>query len=160
MTNRIWDTYPERGKQMPDLCKRIRPAVRFAYALLPLPFKYRTDDGALYLIKPVDPFTVPFMVNPKPDERARYLVKLRNITTYHVKNGRGHFSPTIAEVIAQIPGELLARTVAFEIMERLETRADGRADISGGDYYRGTTLLYAKREMSAPWDIANQDTES
>ena len=58
------------------------------------------------------------------DEVLPELKVLQTICTYH---GYGHYSlfkPSIAEVLAQIPDDLLQQVVAFEIVDRPETAED------------------------------------
>lgn len=83
-----------------ELAKRIKPVVRFT--------------SGLHYIKPVDLFTIAFTWDPKRASKAKGLRKLRDITTYHTYGYHGFFKPSIAEVLAQIPAELLGEAVAFE----------------------------------------------
>lgn len=97
------------------------------------------DEGELYWIKPVDLRQTAFTWDPKPTRRATGLVKLRDIITCHTYGYHGFFKPSIAEVIAQIPLEVLPDVVAFE------THTDLGLGNIVGDHHVTTTTLYGSR---------------
>lgn len=107
-------------------------------------------EGNLFYIKPVDLFEIAYTWDPKVTERARGLVKLKDITTYHTYGYYGLFKPSIAEVIAQIPEELLESVVAFEIIESPTTAEDFNKDLAAfnAGYHVATTRLYRSRKSS------------
>ncbi|MFH1533481.1 MAG: hypothetical protein ABID64_00945 [Nitrospirota bacterium] len=121
------------------LCKRIGAVVNF-------PKVFLFWRGEKYFIKPVNPRSVAFTWNPKRAKRAKGLGVLRDIRTYHAYAYYGLFKPTIAEVIAQIPKELLDQVVAFEIIKHPETVADLNKEQEALDagYHVATTRLYSR----------------
>lgn len=112
--------------------KRIKPVYEF--------------DGKKRFIKKVKLFSTAFTWDPKPRKKARKLVALQDITTYHTWAFYGFFKPTIAEVLAQIPEDVLDKVVAFEIVMKPETADDLNKDkeaLNAG-YHVATTRLYGK----------------
>ena len=103
-------------------------------------------EGGKYFIKPVNVRDVAFTWNPKRDKKAKGLRFLRDIRTYHTYAYYGFFKPSIAEVIAQIPQELLDQVVAFEIIKHPETAADLHEEQKALDagYHVATTRLYSR----------------
>jgi hypothetical protein len=117
------NTQTQKKKWIPDvskerieeLAKKIKPIVTIA--------------GKQRYIKPVDLFNIAFTWDPKPAFfEPKNLKPLRDITTYHRWAYYGFFKPSIAEVLAQIPAELLEEVVAFEIIEQPETADDFSKD--------------------------------
>lgn len=119
------------------LAMQMKPAVRFVKGEGGRLITH--DEGELYWIKPVDLRRTAFTWDPKPTRRATGLVKLRDITTCHTYGYHGFFKPSIAEVIAQIPLEILPDVVAFE------TRTDLGLGNIVGDHHVTTTTLYGSR---------------
>lgn len=115
------------------LCTRIRTVVDF-------------PKKGKFFIKPVDPRNASFMWSPKPDKRAKDLKPLRVIRTYHTWSYYGFFKPSIAEVIAQIPKELLDQVVAFEIIKYPKTADDlnEESEALNAGYHVATTRLYTQ----------------
>lgn len=56
-----------------------------------------------YYIKKVDIKSMSYIWDPKKISKAKNLLPLQDITTYHRYGYRGIFKPSIAEVLAQIP---------------------------------------------------------
>ena len=112
--------------------KTIRPVVKFG--------------EKLHYIKPVDLHTVAYTWDPKKAEKATGLKPLKEITTLHRWSYYGFFKPSIAEVLSQIPEDLVDRVVAFQIIECPETAEDLNKNyfelISG--FHVATTLLYER----------------
>jgi len=141
-TDPVWGKYPERKDRISELCKKIKPTVRFSriigFLLRPSQF------GSLYHIDPVDPFNVAYTLEPQPNSKAKRLEKICDITTYHAFGYYGLFKPSIAEVIAQIPEKHLGRTVAFEIVVWPETREDlsEQWDVVNEGYLGGPRISY------------------
>jgi len=126
-----------------ELAKRIKPVVRFAIGLMG---RFKSPEGKPYFIKPVDPFTIAFMWSPKPRKVAKGLKKLVDITTYHTWTYYGMFKPSIAEVLAQIPADIVDRVVAFEIIDYPETAGDlnRNLDALNAGYHVAVTRLYTR----------------
>lgn len=111
-----------------ELLKHISPLVR--------------DEGVLSTIKQPDIFKEAFNWDPEfigPFEGSESRFAL--IETYHRCGYHGLFKPSIGEVLAQIPEQLINEVVAFE------TRFgdDGAICDAPGFYgHRATTILYLK----------------
>jgi len=98
-------------EKLREILKRVRPVVRFLGSADGL---FADHRGALYYIKEVDPRGVAFTWLPMPDGKASGLKTLLGIQTYHVRANNSLFKPSLAEVIAQIPEEIINKVVAFE----------------------------------------------
>lgn len=128
-----------------SMLKRIRPVARFrenpqgeecphcGYREYELE---QDDRGDLYYIKKVNPRNVAYTWDPQPAEKAKGLVKHKDITTHHTYGYYGFFKPSIAEVLAQIPEADLETVCAFEYVY-------GTAEITG-EYHSATTRLYRR----------------
>lgn len=103
-------------------------------------------SGELYYIKDVDLKTIAYIWDPFPTKKASNLENLTDITTYHHFNYCWLFKPSVAEVLAQIPEEYLAETVAFEIIESPETADDFKKHLEAfnAGYHTAVTRLYKK----------------
>jgi hypothetical protein len=71
-------------------------------------------EKELYYIKPVDPRRIAFTWDPIKDGEAKGLKILKQIYTYHDYGHPALFKPSIAEVLAQIPEDVIDEVVAFE----------------------------------------------
>ena len=112
--------------------ERIKPVVSFS--------------GKPYYIKEVDLFNIAYTWEPKQDVPAEGLKVVKTITTYHGYGYYGFFKPSIAEVLAQIPAELLDKVVAFEIVNSPSTVEDlnkHKVELDAG-YHVAETALYVK----------------
>jgi hypothetical protein len=139
-------------KRVQELAKRIRPVMRFTHSK-----KARRltldEKGAYYYLKPVDLFGTAFTWPgvPKADVRAPRLQKLQTVTTYHPWAYYGFFKPTIAEVIAQIPEDILDQVIAFEL-EPPENPLEPWDIVQHGNHVAQTTF-YAKRPKGKAEDV-------
>jgi len=127
-----------------ELAKRIKPVVRFSISL-PGGFLFY-PDGIPFYIRKVDLFDIAYTWSPKPRWPATRLTPLQDITTYHSWGHYSLFKPSIAEVLAQIPANLLDRVVAFEIIKQPETADDLNQNIEAmhAGFHVATTRLYAR----------------
>ena len=139
MSDRVW--IPKVDEQrIRELAQRIVPLVRFAEGEDGL---FRSSGGFQYVIEPPDPFNVAYTWDPKPVARVtKPLVKLRDITTHHGYAYYGFFKPSVAEVLAQIPDDLIDKVVAFEIIAQPETADDLHGEAFNAGYHTATTRLY------------------
>lgn len=143
MTKRVWiprlaDDYI-RG-----LAERIRPLVRFVQGEDKL---VESREGDPYTIEPKHIFNMAYNWDPKPVERiTEELVPLRDITTYHAYGYYQFFKPSVAEVLAQIPEDLVDRVAYFEIVWEPETAADLRGEAVKAGFHEARTRLYAVEE--------------
>lgn len=98
-------------------------------------------------IRPPDIFDEVYLRRPRPRWPAWGLKKSITLKTYHAKSDDEIFSPTIAEVLAQIPFEHLKATVAFEILDMYDSAAgshhDPQACVAG--YMVAHSRLYTLR---------------
>jgi hypothetical protein len=141
-TEKKW--IPEISEEkIQELAKKIAPVVRFARGEQEL---FRDKKGFLYWIEPVDLFNMAYTFDPKPTKEAVGLKPIGDITTYHTYGYQGLFKPSIAEVLAQIPAELLENVVAFEIVKKPETADDLNREQTAlnAGYHVATTRLYAQ----------------
>ena len=121
--------------QLKTTFNRIRPAMRFQRIdriLRPSP------SGDLYFLIIDDPNMILDRF-PRPGSRAANVAEFRRIKTYHCWSAMiPEVHPTTAEVLAQIPPDILNQTVAFEVV--LEV---GPGNIEG-NHIRTETILYRK----------------
>jgi len=132
MAKKVW--IPKiSDKELNELALRIKPVVEVY------------SKGKCY-IGSVGLRDSAFMWSPKPAKKSRGLKPIRDIRTYHTWSYYGFFKPSIAEVIAQIPKELLDRVVAFEIVKWPETADDLNKELKAlnAGYHVATTRLYTK----------------
>lgn len=108
---RIPDISDER---LESLVGKIKPVVRcsnFVYADI---VEMNHEGDLLCYLEDVDPKMDNFVQNPKLGKVAEGLKHLADIKTYHKFGVPVVFSPTVAEVLAQIPEKYLDEVAAFE----------------------------------------------
>ncbi len=88
-------------QQISEMLESINPVVR--------------KDGALYFIEPVDPRTQSFIWSPSFTDEAAGLTEISQILTLHSFGYQGFFKPSVEEVLAMIPVDLLPSVKAFEV---------------------------------------------
>jgi hypothetical protein len=111
---------------------------------------YRFND-TLHYIEPCDPRRAAYTWDPKPAEEATGLTPLRDVRTYHTFGYYGFFKPSVAEVLAQIPSDLIESVVAFEIVESPQDAADldkEREALNAGYHVAVTRLYGASRPLA------------
>lgn len=119
-------------ERLKELAKRIRPVVR-------------NRNNALAYIKPCDLRKVAFTWDPKITRKADNLVKHATIKTLHTWAYYGMFKPSIAEVLAQIPEDLIEDTVAFETIGPQDANdLNNQRDAVNEGFHIATTRLYSK----------------
>jgi hypothetical protein len=101
--------------------------------------------GKLFHIKPVDLHKTAFTWDPKLREEADGLRVLTTIRTLHGYGYHGFFKPSIAEVLVQIPDDLIADVVAFST-DGPNSADDFNDDLLALDagYHVATTTLYGR----------------
>lgn len=99
----------------------------------------------LAFMKPVDPYNQAFSWSPVAAEPAPGLVPYATIKTLHRYAYYGFFKPSIAEVLSQIPAELVGRAVGFTC-DGPETSDDLNAELIALDagFQVATTTLYER----------------
>ena len=96
---------------------------------------------SLFWIKEVNPRNVAFTWGPEAAGLASGLKKVGEITTYHTWGYYGFFKPTIDEVLAQIPKELVGKVCAFETVP--SSYDINKVLTPDNKYHIGKTTLYA-----------------
>lgn len=118
-------------RKVTELRKRMRPVIRFAMGPGGL---FRHVDGWLHYIKPIEhPANYSYYIKPVPDKKCGEFKFVAEILTYH-KDSMFLFSPSEAEVLAQIPEGFLAEVTAYEILSHERAMEE--------DYSVGTVRLY------------------
>lgn len=132
--------YPKKIPVLPEpelwaRFSRVRPMMRFAKSdkgLAP------SELGELHFILVESPHET-YTVEPRTGNRVLKIKKLAELQTLHYWTSIvPAIKPTCAEVLAQIPPEILHRAVAFEVKITVDT-----SNIDG-DYIRTTTVLYER----------------
>lgn len=132
-------------ERIKELAQRIRPVMRFARTVKTAGLLGLNPSGSLYYLKPVDLFTTAFTWPgvPKHAGRAPRLQKLRTINTYHTWAHYSFFKPTISEVLAQIPEDILDQVIAFELVPPEDPLQPW--DIVQHGHHVAETTFYGKR---------------
>lgn len=116
-----------------ELAKRITPVIRF--------------EGQLFHIETHgDIFTTSYLWSAERTHEAINLHLLSRIITYHKWGYYGFFKPSIGEIIAQIPDNLVNKTDAFEI-EWYPQNADDlnrQKQVVYDGYHMAITCLFAR----------------
>lgn len=116
-----------------ELAARIKPVVTF--------------NGVRHYIKPCDLRNEAYTWDAKKAAKAPPLVEMVDIRTYHTYGYYGFFKPSIAEVIAQIPADIIDQVTEFEIVDTPKTATDlkeERIALNKG-FHVATTRLYARQ---------------
>jgi hypothetical protein len=120
------------NERLNELLLRIKPVVEF--------------NGVKHWIKKCHPRDVAYTWDARKAGKAPALKELRAIRTYHTYGYHGMFKPSIAEVIAQIPADIIDQVTEFEIVKRPLTATDlneeSRALNAG--FHVATTVLYGR----------------
>jgi len=89
---------------------------------------------------------VAYTWEPRPADKVEDLRPISDIRTYHTFGYYGFFKPSIAEVLAQIPPEVIDQVVAFEIIDSPSDAEDlnREADALNSGYHVATTRLFAR----------------
>jgi len=97
-----------------------------------------------------DPRRASFLWNPEPSGVREDLQEICRVRTLHTFGYHGFFKPSIAEVLAQIPPELLGAVVAFET-KGPETAEDLNKNIDAlnAGFQVAETILYRQRKEEA-----------
>lgn len=133
---KVW--IPEiTDKELKRRARRIKPTVRFG----------KGTRERLRYIKPVNLRNVAYTWDPKPAEVAKGLSPLRVITTYHGYGAPSFFKPSVAEVLAAIPDDIIDQVVAFEIIKCPETVDDlnREPEALNAGYHVAITRLYGRQ---------------
>lgn len=145
MSDKVWIQKVSK-ERIRELAERIVPVVRFAEGEKGL---FRSHQGFPYTIEPVDLWEMAYTWDPKAAAKVeKELVTLRDITTYH---GYGHyalFKPSVAEVLAQIPEDLIDQVTHFEIVWSPDTAADLHGEAFNAGYHEAKTRLYVAKGES------------
>ena len=142
----IWIKKLSREESV-NLLERIRPVV------------YLNGEGLCYINpsdKPVDSESR-FLKDPIKDSKANDIQFLAKIRTRHSFYFRFIFSPTMIEVLAQIPPDLIGRVVAIQIVNNpVKDEEDGiildqeALDALAAKYHTATTWLFEAKQKNVP----------
>ena len=113
-----------------ELAKRIKPL-----------YVFNRVPGICF-IKPVDPFDIAYTWAPEREAVAPEMPILRDITTYHTFGYYGFFKPTIAEVLAQIPDDIIEQAKAFLIIAKPEMATDLHRPETNLGFHVATTRIF------------------
>lgn len=134
-SNRIWIP-PISDVHLKRRAEHIRPIVRFAEGPKG---HFRNLSGFPCYISIPGIHSRPYLHKPKYYKRDPKLEILTEITTFHPFDLPLCFQPSVADVLAAIPEELVSKVIAFEIVELLE---DAAATEAG--FHAAKTCLYTK----------------
>lgn len=121
-----------------DLMRRIVPVVRFARTGVGF---VQSENGKTYLIEECDPRTAGFNVNPKRTNKMMGIAEIYRFKSFHSISP--NFCPSIAEVLAQIPGKYLSITTHFETIRE---DPQPKKPYGGKEYFVATSVLYTTRD--------------
>jgi hypothetical protein len=104
-------------------------------------------DGKLHCIKWIDTRKVAFTWNPVLDGEVQATEIVGRIRTLHTYGYPGFFKPSIAEVLAQIPEELVAKVRGFSL-EGPDTADDinREQEALNAGFHVATVTLYGRVE--------------
>jgi hypothetical protein len=126
-------------KKLEMLVKKIKPVVRCSRLLDTELVRLNHEGDLLCYIEYDNPRMDNFVQDPKPKSLAEGLKHFADVKTYHKFGVPVLFSPSIAEVLAQIPKKYLDEVVAFETIAH-GLNEDNLVD----DYHVTVTRLYKK----------------
>lgn len=134
-------TNAEIGKRL----EHIRPCVR--------------RNGKLHFIDKVDPRQVSFIWDPPLAREAPEMPVLRKIRTLHTYGYYGMFKPSLAEVLAQIPKDIIDQVGAFEVNgpETADDLNQEREALDAGYHVAETTLYGIPAQKATAWDMLGKD---
>ena len=132
MPDKVWIPEISEG-EVREINKRIKIVVDF-------------PRMGKYYIKKTRNLHGTFLWDINPSRPAKDLEVLRDIKTYHKFERAGWFYPSIWDVIAQIPKDILDQVVAFEIIGRPMSANDvnKEPEALAEGYHVATTRLYSK----------------
>lgn len=118
--------------RLDELAARIKPVVTFG--------------GVKHYIKPCHLRDEAYTWDAKKRAPAPALKPLREIRTYHTYGYYGFFKPSIAEVLAQIPADVIDQVTEFEIVQRPKEAKDLNEEKRALDagFHVATTVLYVR----------------
>jgi len=100
----------------------------------------------LYSIELPDLRNTAYTWEPKVTKESDMLEEVTRIKTNHYCGYYGFFKPSIAEVLAQIPEDLIGKIDAFEIIGDIDSGTDTEVKIfNEGNGHLATTILYKKK---------------
>ncbi len=98
----------------------------------------KDPNGSRYIVSGYNIFNYSYIWKPKPLMKIKAVGNVATIITYHETPYPGSFNPSVAEVLAQIPEELLPYVDAFEI----DPSPKGYESILDDDHNFTRTYLY------------------
>lgn len=140
---------PEIDKdRLQVLLRQIEPVVEF--------------DGVLHYVRWSDPVSTSYLWGAKQAGRADEMSTIGYIRTYHSYGCPSFFKPSVDEVLAQVAQldpEIVAKIVAFEIVQRPLSADDLNIEhraLNAG-YHVATVRLYGKPGEKEVYDLQAAD---
>lgn len=105
----------------------------------------RDENGKLRFITHPDLFNTAYLWAPNLEGEAPPMQEVYRCTTYHTWAYYGFFKPSIAEVLAQLPADMVRKVKAFELVGEPQTAADFNKDREAFDagYHVAEAVFYA-----------------
>ena len=102
------------------------------------------QDGALHFIQEPNLRETAFMWDPILTDKAPKMREVARITTYHTFGHPALFKPSIAEVLAQIPEDVVDKVSAFKVLgpDDVDDLNNENEALNAG-YHVAVTILYA-----------------
>lgn len=120
-------------EKLNNLIQKIHPVIR--------------KDDKLYLIEIPDFRNTAYTWDAQITKEFSNLKEVTRIKTHHYCGYYGFFKPSIAEVLSQIPENLIDKINAFEIIGDIDSGTEEEVKIfSEGNGHLATTILYRKDE--------------
>ncbi len=114
-------------ERLAALAERIKPLIR-------------VSNGKLFHIEPVDLRRMAYTWSPKVTVEAEPLEAIATVDTLHSYGAPVFFKPSVAEVIAQIPEEVVDTIAGFSLEGPLDMGRENAALQAG--YHVARTTLY------------------
>lgn len=107
---------------------------------------FLANGGKVFFIENTcDHFNQSYPWNSKRVKEAN-LVEVTRITTYHTWGYYGFFKPSVAEVLQQIPDDLLSKVEYFLVLGPDDATAlNEQRDAIDQGFHRATTILYRRK---------------
>ncbi len=109
------------------------------------------EEGKFFKIENVDPRRVAFTwrgVLSSVENEIQGITPMKDIETLHTYAYQGFFKPSIAEVLAQIPEEVIKDVVAFKTHMKTGPRYED-SFTADQEYQIGITTLYKRRDKAS-----------
>jgi hypothetical protein len=128
------------NERLNELVARIKPVVK--------------NGKELHYIASCDLRNTAFTWDPVLGQTAGRLMKLRTVRTLHTYGYYGFFKPSVAEVLAQIPEDLVDKAIAFETIgpEDADALNKEKEALDAGFHVADTTFYGLDQTAPTVWD--------